>query len=404
MIRTALIGLSGYARTHLLMAMEQALHGRLQLVAATVINQEEEAFLCQRLASLGCRIHADTDAMWREHGGAIDLCLIPTGIPLHASMTIAALRHGANVLVEKPLAPTLADVDAIQAAEAATGHWVAVGFQDLYTPAAQWVKKQLGARTFGPLRRITTSGIWPRPSSYYTRNAWAGRLKVGATSVYDSPVNNAFAHFLNLALYWAGPGPDSATVTALESSLWRTQPIESFDTAALRATTAEGVPLLAYFSHAATEFQQARLVVECERAQLTWTHLKQLDVAWADGRKETIRLLGSTEARFNMMDAVVGRFADPAGFVCTSGLARAHTEVVARLHAHARIHDVPANCLETSGSAGDPQIAISGLAAGLAEAARRHLLPEELGLPWTTGAAGGAGGVRTLSRDQAVQS
>ena len=42
MIRAALVGVSGYGRWHLLMAMEQMLLGRLQLVGATVINGKEQ--------------------------------------------------------------------------------------------------------------------------------------------------------------------------------------------------------------------------------------------------------------------------------------------------------------------------------------------------------------------------
>ena len=111
----AIIGISRYARYHLLMALEQALHGKLRLAAAVVVNPVEEAFFCQRLRSLGCEIFHDTRTMWSRWAGRIDLCLIPTGIHLHAPMTLEALESGACVLVEKPLTASVAEAEASDA-------------------------------------------------------------------------------------------------------------------------------------------------------------------------------------------------------------------------------------------------------------------------------------------------
>ena len=177
MIRTALVGVSGYARWHLLMAMEQALVGRLQLVGVTIINQAEEPTISARLRRQGIPVFNRWDDMLSTLSGRLDLVLLPTGIQWHAPMTIAALHAGANVLVEKPLAATLQEIEAITAAQAATGRLVAVGFQDLYVPATHEIKRQVLAGEIGALRQITVCARWPRPQSYYTRNSWAGSLR-----------------------------------------------------------------------------------------------------------------------------------------------------------------------------------------------------------------------------------
>src|SRR5262249_27125386 len=133
MKNAAIIGISGYGRHHLLMALEQALQRRLRLVAATVVNQEEESFFCARLRAAGCEIFSSTAEMWARWAGKVELCFIPTGIHLHAPMTLEALEAGANVFVEKPLAATSAEAARIARTEQATGRFVAVGFQDIYT-------------------------------------------------------------------------------------------------------------------------------------------------------------------------------------------------------------------------------------------------------------------------------
>src|SRR5690606_22451247 len=108
--RVALIGVSGYGRIHLQLAREGRDRGELVIVAAAVINAAEESENVAELFAHGCAIYGDYREMLRRHAGQIDLCLIPTGIHLHARMTVDALRAGANVLVEKPLASSMDDV------------------------------------------------------------------------------------------------------------------------------------------------------------------------------------------------------------------------------------------------------------------------------------------------------
>ena len=111
-----MIGVSGYGRVHLQLVQECGSKGLLRLTAAVVINPEEESDVVQGLRDGGCRIYADYDSMFTAEAGRIDLCLVPTGIHWHARMTVAALASGANVLVEKPLCPTMAEVAQIEAA------------------------------------------------------------------------------------------------------------------------------------------------------------------------------------------------------------------------------------------------------------------------------------------------
>lgn len=65
-LRAALVGISGHARSHLLLAMDQVLRGKISLRAAVVINQHTEAFFCARLVELGCRLYPSVDALWAE--------------------------------------------------------------------------------------------------------------------------------------------------------------------------------------------------------------------------------------------------------------------------------------------------------------------------------------------------
>ncbi len=379
----AIIGISHYARHHLLMALEQMLQGRLRLVAATVVNQEEEAFFCQRLRGLGCEIFADPAAMWEKFAGRVDLCFIPTGLHLHAAMTLQALQCGASVLVEKPLAASLAQAAAIRQLEQRTGRFVAVGFQDLYTDSTWDIKQLLLDGGIGQLRHISLVGLWPRPAAYYTRNDWAGRLSRDGLPVLDSPINNAFAHFLNLALFWAGPAAAvSARVQRVECELYRTQAIESFDTCCARVTLSGGVQLRFYVTHSCHEERVPRLRLEGSLGSLEWeqeSHYKVLRLAHP---AEEHSVPGKFETKLMMADAVLARLEGRPARVCTTAIASEHTRLIETIHAAAAITPVGPRYLRRRETTTGRWTELRGIEAASDQADTQKCLWSELGTPW----------------------
>src|SRR5690606_33552608 len=116
-------------------------------------------------------------------------------------------------------------------------------------------------------------GQWPRSSAYYSRNAWAGRVRLAGEWVLDSPVSNAFAHFLMLALFWAGRTAEAAAEpTEIDAELYRAGSIESFDTASLRLQTGEGVEILFYGSHAGQEEVVPQVKLIGDAGTITWVY------------------------------------------------------------------------------------------------------------------------------------
>jgi predicted dehydrogenase len=383
-VKTAvIIGISRYARYHLLIALEQALHGKLRLSAAVVINPEEEAFFCQRLRQLGCEIFVSADAMWEKWSGRVDLCFVPTGIHLHAPMTLQALAAGANVLVEKPLTATVAEAEAIIACERRTGRFVAVGFQDVYTEATWSIKQRLLAGAVGKIRAITLVGLWPRHEGYYLRNDWAGRLMQEGQWVLDSPINNAFAHFLNLGLFWAGSQLDrSASVEAVECELYRVQEIESFDTCCIRARLKEGPELRVYATHSCREERVPRVVLEGTAGTMEWFQESHCNVSAPDGRRERILVPGKIETKLMMADAVLARIDDPRARICGTRIAIEHLRLVEAVHKAVQVVDVPEEFVQRRVANSATWKEIVGIEATIDESSRSGRLFSELSVPW----------------------
>ena len=65
----------------------------------------------------------------------------------------------------------------------------------------------------------------------------------------DSPLNNAFGHFVMLSLLFSGAQPDEIVPSTEGVELWRAHAIESFDTAVVTLRTRGGVRLWFGASH-----------------------------------------------------------------------------------------------------------------------------------------------------------
>lgn len=79
----------------------------------------------------------------------IDGVLVVTLPAQHAEVTIAALRAGKHVYVEKPLAESVEDCHTIMAEEKKSGKHVAVGFNRRFAPAYRQAKQLLDANGGG---------------------------------------------------------------------------------------------------------------------------------------------------------------------------------------------------------------------------------------------------------------
>jgi predicted dehydrogenase len=350
--RLALIGVTGYGAIYWQYLRELLVAKSARLVAAVVINPEEAPAALTEMEEHGTRVYRSYAEMVEAEKGNVDLCLIPTGIQWHARMTIAALRAGMNVLVEKPLAGCLADVRAIRQAEKETGHWVAVGFQDLYLDEAAWLKRAICVGAIGDVRRVRMVGLWPRPTSYFNRNGWAGKLHADGAHVLDSPLNNAFAHFVNLSFFLACREPGASTdARPTRASLWRAHAIESFDTGYVRAETEDGVLFEFFVTHACPYPREPEVRIDGTTGYAEWRHDEAAGI-FPHGRAPVIRKVANIEsARRSMFAAALRRLTDPSVFICTSQIAERHTAFIDELHRVAEIHQISPDKIDWTAAA-----------------------------------------------------
>ena len=116
----------------------------------------------------------DFEAMMAKVGTHIDVVSVLTESGHHAQHVIAASRHGKHVVVEKPMALTLDDADAMIHACDTAGVKLFVVKQNRYNVPVQLARKALDQGRFGKIVMGTVRVRWCRTQSYYDQDPWRG--------------------------------------------------------------------------------------------------------------------------------------------------------------------------------------------------------------------------------------
>ncbi len=193
----------------------------------------------------GIKIYNAYDEMLAAEQGNTEIVALPVGILDHAEMAIAAMEAGYDVVLEKPTAATVQDVDAIIETERRTGHFCVIGYQNQSKYTVRELKRRVCDGKLGEILDIRVAQIGSRDDAYYARNRWAGRFKIGDKYVLDGPTNNPVAHYLFNALYWASPEWGRADQPArVRGEIYKAHPIEGEDTAGLEIETEGGTRIV----------------------------------------------------------------------------------------------------------------------------------------------------------------
>jgi predicted dehydrogenase len=334
-------------------------------------------------------VYATLDDCLAKHSPT--LVVLASPIHMHCPQTCLAVAKGAHVLCEKPVAATIQEVHRMIAARDASKRKVAIGYQYCYTQAIAALKRDIVAGVFGKPKRFKSMLMQGRDEVYYSRNTWAGRQKdAHGNWVLDSPVNNAFSHFLNLMLYLLGDRIDrSADLQSVEAELYRANPtIDNYDTAALRSRTRAGVEVNFYVSHALRRDASVGPFMHFEFEKATigyagdgWSDGSDVFATFADGSKKSYGDLHTDHLeKFSAMVDVIRR--DDV-VPCGLEAAGAHTLCMngAQL-SMPEIGVIPADQVAFVGEPGKRVREISNIRQIMTDCYETWKLPNEIGIAW----------------------
>lgn len=103
-----------------------------------------------------------------------ELVAIATESGKHAVIALDCIAAGCNVIIEKPIALSIADADSIIAAGKEKGVVVCVNHQNRFNKSIQYVRKALEEGRFGKLSHGAAHIRWNRGKGYYEQAPWRG--------------------------------------------------------------------------------------------------------------------------------------------------------------------------------------------------------------------------------------
>jgi predicted dehydrogenase len=276
-------------------------------VVLRAVCRRDKAKLLAAQKAFGCE-EAYTD--WKEmiSKSDLDAVIVCTPHDTHAEPSIAALRQGLHVLVEKPMAITGKDARAMEEAAASSGRVLMSTYNDRFSGKWRTAKKILESGRIGPVRQVNLAYTWFRrfyweekripepvwksgnrllesaklPEGYFGDGDLSGDWRSDAARNGGGTFNNPGAHRAHLALWLAGSQPvEVSAFTAPEGR----EP-EYF--ISVLARLADGGQLTVCFGDAVPEKDQMRLTVIGDLGMMAYDHADGEIRVTAGGKTETL--------------------------------------------------------------------------------------------------------------------
>lgn len=196
-IRVGIIGTGNISGAH--MTGYKALGDRVEVVAACDIDADK---LARYAAKYGIpRTYTDYNEMMAKE--QLDCVSVTTWNAAHKGAAIAALRGGANVICEKPMAMNTAEAEEMLAAAKETGKLLQIGFVRRFGRDADTIRQLSKAGTMGD--------VYYAKATYLRRNGCPGGWFGDKAYSGGGPLIDLGVHVIDLTRYLAGnPKPVSA--------------------------------------------------------------------------------------------------------------------------------------------------------------------------------------------------
>lgn len=131
---------------------------------------------------------------------AIDVVNICTPNGIHAVQAIEALDAQKHIVIEKPMALTRADCEAVIFKALNVSKHVFCVMQNRYSPPSVWLKQMLTEQRLGDIYLVEINCYWNRDERYYGQGAKKHSWK-GVKALDGGVLFTQFAHFIDI-MYW----------------------------------------------------------------------------------------------------------------------------------------------------------------------------------------------------------
>lgn len=326
--RTAVVGTGGIATAHARAVRDSA--DRARLVAVVDIDvQRARAFadtwgVPRSFASL-------PELLLEEEVDMVHVCTPPQQ---HAPVIRACLEAGASVLVEKPPALSLAEIDELIALERRSSGRVATVFQHRFGPAAVRLRRMAEAGELGRALLATCATQWYRDDAYF-EVPWRGSWE----SEGGGPTMGHGIHQFDLLLSVLGSWREVTAVAARSARRIQTEDVS------MALVTFDNEAVASVVNSVVSPRETSALRFDYERATVELEHLYgYTDADWrvtaAPGHDDVVRRWTAERSDVpsghdQQLAAILDAFDDGSALPVTLDDARLTMEFIAALYASA---------------------------------------------------------------------
>lgn len=186
------IGCGRIAKNHL-----ESINAIPGATLVAVADNNEEA-LVTAVDQYSCQGYLDYHEMLANPEVKIITICTPSG--LHAKIAIDAMKAGKHVLVEKPMAMSLAEADVMIATAKQFGVKLGVIHQNRFNNAVVKLRRALEQGKFGQLTHASAAVRWNRNDEYYTQAPWRGTWGNDGGCLMNQSIHN-----IDLLQWMIGP-------------------------------------------------------------------------------------------------------------------------------------------------------------------------------------------------------
>ncbi len=184
-MRYALIGCGRISPNHIVAALEN----KLEIVALCDVVSEniEDKIIKFELPSSVLK-YTDYRKMLKEN--SVDIVTVATESGKHAQIALDCIEAGCNVIIEKPMALSLADADRIIGKAKEKGVKVCVSHQNRFNKSIQKIRDAVDKGRFGKMFYGTAHIRWCRDYEYYNRAKWRGTWEQDGGALMNQCIHN----------------------------------------------------------------------------------------------------------------------------------------------------------------------------------------------------------------------
>ncbi|OCA82428.1 oxidoreductase [Bacillus sp. FJAT-27225] len=180
----------------------------------------------EKIENANVKVYTDYIEMLKNE--QIDVVTIATESGYHARHAIDCIEHGAHVLIEKPMALSVEDADAIIAAAKEHGKKISVSHQNRFNPPIQKLRRAIEEGRFGRIMSGTARILWTRDMNYYKQAPWRGTAELDGGTLMNQCIHN-----IDL-LQWMLGGSEIERIHAERETFLRDIEMEDFGAILIR--------------------------------------------------------------------------------------------------------------------------------------------------------------------------